>query len=89
MSKKRPRGSPTGDTPKQKDKRREIQPQISRKKLIFNASRWSDLECSALVEYVIHKKGGHSWPFGKETEFWDSVAEYIKERTESEILRSG
>ena len=89
MSEKKPRGSPTGDTPRQKDKRREVQAQASRKKLSFNVSKWSDLECSALVEFVIHKKGGHSWPFGKETQFWDSAAEYVKQRTESEILRSG
>ena len=46
-------------------------------------------ECSALVEFVIHKKGGHSWPFGKVTQFLDSAAEYVKQRTETEILRSG
>ena len=79
MSEKRPRGSP-----KQKEKRRENRPQASKKRLNFSVNKRSDFECSALVEFVIAKKGGQAWPFGKESEFWESAAEHIKQRTGSE-----
>lgn len=64
MSKKRPRNLPTGCTPKQKEKRRELEvASFRRKKLSFTSERsWSDLECSALVEFIIITKGGQVWP---------------------------
>ena len=64
--------SKTGDK-----KKREMHPPTFKKSLTFNASRWSDLECSALVEFVIANKRGETWPFGKETQFWEATAETI------------
>lgn len=89
MSEKRPRGSPTGYTPRQETKKRETRPPTFKKRLSFNVSKWSDLECGALVEFVIANKGGEAWPFGKENQFWDAAADHIKQRTGSEIHRSG
>ena len=86
MSEKRPRSSPTGCTPKQSEKRREpdhIVASYSRKKLLFASDRsWNDLECSALVEFIIITKGGQVWPFDKQLDFWESAAKHIAQRTQ-------
>ncbi len=88
MSEKRPRSSPTGSTPKQREKRREVA-SFSRKKLSFTNDRsWNDFECSALVEFIIITKGGQVWPFDKQLDFWESAARHIVQRT-GKIQRTG
>ena len=91
MSEKRPRSSLTGCTPKQREKRRE--PEVaafSQKKLSFTNERsWNDLECSALVEFIIITKGGQVWPFDKQLDFWESAARHIVQRTSIETQRTG
>ena len=90
MSEKRPRSSPTGCTPKQREKRREVAT-FGRRKLSFNTNSqsWSDLECSALVEFIIITKGGQVWPFDKQLDFWESAARHVVQRTGIEIQRTG
>ena len=62
---------------------------FSRKKLSFNNRSWSDLECSALVEFIIITKGSQVWPFDKQLDFWESAARHIVQRTGIEIQRTG
>ena len=61
---------------------------FSRKKLSFNDRSWNDLECSALIEFII-TKGGQVWSFDKELDFWESAARHVVQRTGIEIQRTG
>ena len=63
---------------------------FSRKKLSFaNDRSWNDLECSALVEFIIITKGGQVWPFDKQLDFWESAARHVVQRTGNEMQRTG
>ena len=88
MSEKRPRSSPTWCTPKLREKRREVA-SFSRKKLSFNNRSWNDLECSALVEFIIITKGGQVWPIDKQLDFWESAARHVVQHTGIEIQQTG
>ena len=77
----------------QTEKRRESETEVassSRKKLSFaNERSWNDLECSALVEFIIITKGGQAWPFDKKLDFWESAARHIVQRTSIKMQRTG
>ena len=91
---KRMRGSPTGNTPQQKEKRpagdREKSSR-SRKHLTFDCSTgtWSDLELGALVEFILLHRPGQRWPSDKDPRFWDSAGKYVSMRSESGVQRTG
>ena len=87
MASKRSRSSPTGLTPRQREKRQNRQGCIesaSAKKLPFaTTASWSAVEERALVEYVMGKGFVASWPHTKRTEFWENAAKYLQERCKS------
>ena len=84
MVEKRPRGSPTGITPRQRDKRAASrlhgQGEISgRRKLAFSSVQpdlnvWTNEEELALVDYLLSKGFHESWPQTKKLDFWESAA---------------
>ena len=84
-SEKRPRGSPTGITPRKDPKRRSSQPRSQRQ--LF--TEWTDRENSALVEFVLLSRPDNSWPADKSTVFWDNAAHYTFIRSGSAYKRSG
>ena len=95
---KRPRGLPTGYTPLQIGKRSTKEPkerdsadrQLRRRRLAFaKTDAWSDIEQSALVEFILLHKPGRSWPAEQDCKFWDAAAEYVAMRSKRDVLRSG
>ena len=92
---KRPRGSPTGDTPLQKQKEqrvtRETECSKARRRLPFGntADSWSESEESALVEFILLHRPGTRWPADKDKKFWDGAATFVRDRSESTMLRTG
>lgn len=50
---------------------------------------WSENEVKALVEFVLLYSNTVVWPTHKELEFWESAAEFVKNRVKSTSLRSG
>ena len=89
MAEKHPRGSPTGTTPRQRDKR--AMPRLygqenitGRRKLAFssvqpNLNVWANEEKQALIDYLLSKGFHESWPQTKRMEFWESVALFFSE----------
>ena len=76
---KRPRGSPTGSTPRQKEKHSARFPAASKKELSFEetSTTWSKLEESTLVDYVIQKGYMTTWPTTKHLEFWEGASQFL------------
>jgi hypothetical protein len=87
-SDKRPRGSPTGQTPLQQEKKtasvqqskqgQQSRGQQSRRQLTF---AWSDTEQSALVEFILLHKSCQSWPADQDYQFWSASAEFVAMRS--------
>ena len=92
---KQPRGSsPTGVTPRAKEKRfaggsKEIVKTRRRLPFIITTDVWSDVEQSALVEFILLHKPGTSWPTDKNMSFWDAAATFVHIRSNSSKLRTG
>ncbi len=103
---KRPRGSPSGVTPLQQEKRAAAEPRDvvmrrkgpkkdarSRKRLSFTsgsaADPWSEIEDSALVEFILLHRPGQGWPSDRSPSFWDSAADFVRMRSGSGVLRTG
>ena len=94
-SDKRPRGSPTGQTPLQQEKKtasvqqskqgQQSRGQQSRRQLTF---AWSDTEQSALVEFILLHKSCQSWPADQDYQFWSASAEFVAMRSKQKA-RSG
>lgn len=84
---KRSRGTPTGETPIRTDKKR---PTGTRRSLLGQFSEtWSDLELSALVEFILMSRDGNKWPMEKTIQLWDAAARHVKQRAGSATLRTG
>ena len=84
-SEKRPRGSPTGDTPLQPSKRHPVPAESSRRtraetgragRSLFSAP-WNDAEEYALIRFVLLTRTDDRWPSEKSTTYWESAAEFI------------
>ena len=96
MAEKRPRGSPTGITPQQKEKRafsRLHGQRTSRRKLAFSSVRpdlnvWTNEEEHALVDYLLSQGFRESWPQTKRLDFWEGAAHFIKKSCPSRSLRT-
>ena len=98
---KRPRGSPTTYTPHREEKRvslREInrcEPTIQPRRLYVDGAnsvgkeKWCDEELKALVEFILFHSSGEKWPCHKQTEFWNSAGEFVRERSRSSQCRTG
>ena len=95
---KRPRGTPTLQTPQRPLKRiplREsggLQAQSSRRLPFFpqtSAATWSQEELKALVEFILFHCSVEKWPTHKLQEFWRNAAEFIKKRTHASYSRTG
>ena len=98
LSLKRPRGTPTFQTPRRPRKRaplREIVAQegeaVPARRLSFDAApqSWSGVEVKALVEFVLFHSTGERWPTHKQTVFWSNAAEFVKKRARTSHVRSG
>ena len=93
VSEKRPRGSPTGNTPRLVEKRPAAAKFTAkaRRRLPFVSSTdaWSDAENSSLVEFVLLYRPSTSWPADKDGSFWDAAASFVQTRSESGLLRTG
>ena len=87
---KRPRGSPTGDTPLKVYKRPTVDGQSrgrADKRLFLS---WTDQEDCALIEFVILTRSGEYWPTSeKSSTYWDSAAEFVYTKSGSCHKRSG
>lgn len=94
-SKKRGRGSPTGDTPKQASKvptsRVRGSGQTSQVRLFTPTtaeSQWSVQEKLALVEFLLFF-GFSTWTASKNEVFWSKCAEFVEVRGKSTVKRTG
>ena len=92
-SDKRPRGSPTGDTPGNKrrsSQSRDVRPQEARssQRQLFS-TLWTEQEDCALVEFILLTRSDQFWPADKSSTFWDSAARYVFSRSKSTQKRSG
>ena len=89
---KRVRGTPSGKTSSQAEKKRPAAP-FSRKSLFGGAHQtreaWSDLESSALVEFPLLHRSGDKWTCEKDIAFWEQAARHVKMRANYSFLRSG
>ena len=96
---KRSRGTPTGYTPQQADKKKKVG-RCARRSLegsfvsmtntrqYVPASTWSAEEIKALVEFILlHCED--KWPNHKFEQFWKSAATFVKERSGSVHLQTG
>ena len=88
------RASRAGVTPYAKEKRpaggsKEIVKARRRLPFISTADVWSDVEQSALVEFILLHKPGTSWPTDKNMSFWDAAATFVHTRSKSNNLRTG
>ena len=95
---KRSRGSPTGRTPRQDEKKKKVT--STRKKLAFQAapreplsdtsryvpmSAWTTKETKALVEFMLFHNP-EEWKSTKGSKFWTSAA---RDRAEYSLVRTG
>ena len=95
MAEKRPRGSPTGISPQQREKRavsRLHGQRTSRRKLAFSSVRpdlnvWTNEE-HALVDYLLSQGFHESWPQTKRMDFWEGAAHFVKKSFPSRSLRT-
>lgn len=83
---KRVRGSPTGVTPRQPEKRSSTLGEQSKKRLSFSyaaptASRvpgnWSESEDNALVDFIMLTSTGESWPSTISEVYWTAAARHV------------
>lgn len=89
---KRERTSPTGDTPRQREKRRPMPP--ARRPLHFSGAagtEWTKEEDSALVEFILlhQRERNDKWPGHKDWRFWNASAAHVKAWLNSAFQRSG
>ena len=95
---KRLRGSPTGITPRQDEKKKKVS--SSRRKLTFQAdssrdtsvyvpmSAWTTKETKALVEFML-LHDPEKWESTKDDKFWMSAAVFVRDRGEHPQVRTG
>ena len=81
---KHQRGSPTGATPQQREKRSMLSEGTTKKRLSFTAGArgsdsWSALEERSLVEFVMKEGFVKDWPNTKKIDFWEGAAKFIEE----------
>ena len=67
---------------------------VSRKSCLFGGAHqtreaWSDLESSALVEFLLLHRSGDKWTCEKDIAFWEQAARHVKMRANYSFLRSG
>lgn len=89
---KRPRGSPTGNTPRLVEKRPAAAKVKARRRLPFVSptdGAWTAAENSSLVEFILLYKPSTSWPADKDESFWNAAASFVQMRSESGLLRTG
>ena len=97
---KRPRGTPTLQTPVRPKKRVPLRfsheqcPPPSSRQLSFPDTRqekqeWSEAEVKALVQFVMFHTDGELWPTHKRPYFWHGAAEFVKQRACTSFIRSG
>ena len=100
---KRRRGTPTGKTPQQPQKRQvrrtgeergstrgEGVRSSARRKLLSSQEVWTCLEDGALVEFILLTRPlDRLWPADKSFAFWDGTAEHVHSRSGSSVQRTG
>ena len=87
---KRPRGTPTLQTPHCPQKRaslREINAGSPRRLAFRVQKTWSEAELKGLVEFVLFHC--RRWPTHKQKTFWENAGEFAKRRSSCGCLRSG
>ena len=91
---KRPRGSPTGETPLQTSKRRPTESALRSRagtgragKSLF--SPWTDAEESALIQFVLLTRADDHWPTEKSCTYWEGAAEFVCRAVSGCHKRSG
>jgi len=86
------RGTPSSQMPSQAEKRRPAAP-VYCKPLFGGVHQpreiWTDLETSALVEFLLLHRSGNKWIFEEDIAFWEQAVRHIKMRADSRVLRSG
>ncbi len=61
---------------------------IAAAKKELDIRHWSDLETKVLVEYII-LSGKCTWPTHKIAEYWETLAEYMKNKSSTTWIRTG
>ncbi len=93
---KRGRSSPTGLTPCQQVKKQSFQVRGAKKQLFpecgtvsQESTAWSDMECSALVEFLLLHRENYKWPMEKTPSLWKSASMHVQQRTKTSRARTG
>jgi len=102
-SQKRPRGSPTLQTPYRKSKRiplrqldqngNSLSPRVLSQTFSRRSKKtkekWTDAELKALTEFVLLHGEGDAWPAHKQDEFWRRASEFVQTRSGQTTCRTG
>ena len=105
VAEKRPRTSPTLQTPCRPAKRTPLREKVLNSdsavvlpQRILHQPRnqatpkdkWSDAEIKALIEFVLFHSTGDKWPSHKQDSFWSCASDYLRSRSgDCSVRRSG